>query len=335
MISKKDIFKYTGDVSQVFYAKQYTFGEGRAKGVRAVDVNNGNGLVFTVLADRAMDISLLSYKGVNFSYITKAGTVGPWYYDDKGLGWLKTFTAGFLTTCGLTQAGSPSESDGESLGQHGDISTVPAEEFCVETDLDSEVPEIRISGRMRTGRIFADNIWLKREVKVRYGENKIYIKDEVENRTGAKRPYMVLYHFNLGYPLLDEHTEFVTNSTYVRPRDEEAEKGVSWRTGFQKPENGFKEQVFYYDSKAEPGKTCYAGLRNSKLGMGMNIHIKPDQLPKIIQWKTAAYGDYAQGIEPANCYPEGREKQKEYGLEFIGPFETKTQEIYVEITEFL
>ena len=136
MMKKQDIYKYTGDIAQVFYAKQYTFSEGRAKGIKAVDVNNGSGLLFTVLADRAMDISLLSFKGVNFSYITSAGVSSPAYYDDKDLGWLKTFTAGFLTTCGLTQAGSPCESDGEALGQHGDISTVPAEEFCVETDLD-------------------------------------------------------------------------------------------------------------------------------------------------------------------------------------------------------
>lgn len=330
-ISLKDIYKYTGDISQVFGVKQYIFSEGRSRGMRGVDVNNGSGLMFTLLPDRAMDISLLSYKGVNFSYITKAGHVAPEYYDDKGLGWLKTFTAGFLTTCGLTQAGSPCESDGESLGQHGDISTVPAEEFCVETDLDAVVPEIRISGRLRTGRIFGDNIWIKREMLVRYGENKIYINDTVENRSGKKRPYMVLYHFNLGYPLLDEHSEFVTNAEYIRPRDSEAVKGENWRVGFQKPENGFKEQVFYYDSKAESGKTCYAGIHNKKLNMGVNIHVKPEQLPKIIQWKTAAYGDYAQGIEPANCYPEGREMQKKYGLEYIGPFETKTQEIYIEI----
>ena len=331
-ISKNDIFKYTGDVSQIFCAKQYEFTDGRARGMRGVDVNNGSGLIFTLLPDRAMDIGLLSFKGVNYSYITKAGLTTPQYYDDKGLGWLKTFTAGFLTTCGLTQAGSPCESDGEILGQHGDISTVPAEEFLVETDLGADIPEIRISGRLRIGRIFGDNIWLKREIKVKYGVNKIYLKDVIENRSGDKRPYMVLYHFNLGYPLLDEHTEFITNADYIRPRDEEAAKGESWRVGFKKPEAGFKEQVFYYDSKAETGKTCYAGLYNGQLGMGVNIHVKPEQLPKIIQWKTAAYGDYAQGIEPANCYPEGREKQKEYGLEFIGPFESKTQEIFIEIT---
>lgn len=330
-MNKDEIYKYTGDVSQVFSAKQYSFSDGKARGMRGVDINNGAGLSFTILPDRAMDISLLSYKGVNFSYMTKAGLSAPSYYDDIGLGWLKTFSAGFLTTCGLTQAGSPSESDGESLGQHGDISTVPAEEFCVSTNLDAEVPEINLTGKMRTGRLFGDSIWLKREIKVKYGENKIYIKDSVENRGGETRPYMVLYHFNLGYPLLDENSEFVTNTKYIRPRDEEAVKGESWRVGFKAPKAGFKEQVFYYDCIKNSKKTSYAGLFNAKLNMGVNIHVKADQLPKIIQWKNAGFGDYVMGIEPANCYPEGREKQKEYGLEFIKSMEIKTQDICIEI----
>ena len=65
--------------------------------------------------------------------------------------------------------------------------------------------------------------------------------------------------------------------------------------------------------------------------MGVNIHVKPEQLPNIIQWKNAGFGDYVMGIEPANCYPEGRSKQREYGIEEISPQETKLQEICIEI----
>lgn len=38
-MSKSDLFKYTGDLSQVFYAKRYRLCGGRADGVRAVDIN--------------------------------------------------------------------------------------------------------------------------------------------------------------------------------------------------------------------------------------------------------------------------------------------------------
>ena len=112
------------------------------------------------------------------------------------------------------------------------------------------------------------------------------------------------------------------------PRDAEAEKGISWRAGFQKPEAGFKEQVFYYEAS---GEKCHAGIYNKKLKTGVKIHINSEQLPNIIQWKNAGMGDYVMGIEPANCFPEGREKQKEYGLEYIDSMEKKTQDICIEV----
>lgn len=125
-MNKNDMYKYCGDLSQLFYAKKYRFTGGKADGMQAVDVNNSSGLLFTVLADRAMDIGLLSFRGVNFSYISKSGFVAPSFFDERGSESKKSFTAGFLTTCGLTQVGPPCESDGEQLGQHGTLSSLPA-----------------------------------------------------------------------------------------------------------------------------------------------------------------------------------------------------------------
>ena len=53
------------------------------------------------------DISRLRCRGVNLSYLSPCGYVGPAYYESEGAGWLKSFTAGFLTTCGLRVVGSP------------------------------------------------------------------------------------------------------------------------------------------------------------------------------------------------------------------------------------
>lgn len=331
MLSKHDIYKYTGDVSQVFFARKYTFSGGKADGMLAVDVNNGSGLTFTVLPDRAMDIAGLCYKGVNFSYITKAGYAHPAFFDDKGDGFKKTFIGGFLTTCGMTQAGAPCESDGEKLGLHGALSSLPAEDFCCDVDMDKDVPEIVLKGKMRYAYLFGYNLWLTREIRVRYGENRIYIKDAVENRDGNACPYMMLYHFNLGYPLLDENAVFQTSAQFVRPRDAEAQKGVNERAKFQRPELNYKEQVFYYKSAADESGKCFSGLYNEKLGTGVRIWTDPYQLPNVVQWKNPGQGDYVMGIEPSNCYPEGREKQKEYGLDYIPPFESRRQDIEIEV----
>ena len=91
--------------------------------MRATDINTGSGLQYTVLPDRAMDISLASYKGTNLVYLTCNGETNPAFYEQEGIGWLRTFAAGLFTTCGLTYLGSPCEDEGEQLGLHGRIST--------------------------------------------------------------------------------------------------------------------------------------------------------------------------------------------------------------------
>lgn len=330
-ITKKQLNQYTGDYSQLFSVKQYRFEGGRSDGMRGVDIDNGAGLTLTMLPDRAMDINKLSYKGVNYSYITKAGLVKPEYYDDKEAGWLKTFGAGFLTTCGLTQVGNFCLDGNEEVGLHGHISTTPAENFSAYVDYGKETPEISIKGYMRSGKLFGCNLWMNREIRILAGDNKIYIFDEVENRGGEKQPYMVLYHFNIGYPLLDEHAEFITSADFVAPRDEIASAGEKERKQFQRPQQGFAEQVFYYKQKNVENQWGFAGLYNDKLGRGVKIWTDANQLKNLIQWKNAGYGDYVMGIEPANCFVEGRVQQKEYGLEYIHPGEVKKQSIVIEL----
>lgn len=62
-----------------------------------------------------MDPAYLTYKGKNLSFITPAGVVHPSYYDNRGEEFLRSFTAGLLTTCGLTEIGNGGECDGEIL----------------------------------------------------------------------------------------------------------------------------------------------------------------------------------------------------------------------------
>lgn len=103
-ITAREIRKYVGDISQLFGVKDYRMSGGKAEGVRAVDIKNGSGLEYTVLPDRGLDIAYLSYKSTNISYISKTGIVAPQYFDKSGLSFLRSFYAGFLTTCGLTYA---------------------------------------------------------------------------------------------------------------------------------------------------------------------------------------------------------------------------------------
>ena len=98
---------YYGHESQLFGVEEVRLQGGKGDGMRLLQVRNGKGLEFTVSADRCADISRLIFRGENCGFFSANGYVAPAYYDDKEDGWLKNFTAGFLTTCGLLAVGSP------------------------------------------------------------------------------------------------------------------------------------------------------------------------------------------------------------------------------------
>lgn len=117
---------YIGHPSQLSGVEEYRLIGGKGDGMRLLQVRNGLGLEFTVSADRAADITRLTYEGVNYSYISPSGYVAPAYYDQQEFGFLKSFTCGFLTTCGLSNIGVPTEDESGKTGLHGTISHIPA-----------------------------------------------------------------------------------------------------------------------------------------------------------------------------------------------------------------
>jgi hypothetical protein len=331
---KRKMLRYVGELSQLFGIKEYTLSGGKAKGVKAFDLKNGSGLEFTVLADRCLDIAGLSFNTTNCSYLSKTGIVSPEYYNENGIGFLRNFFGGFLTTCGLRNVGSPCEDNGESFGLHGRISNTPAEEVCAATGWENGIPVMTLSGKMREARLFGENLVLHRKISCRYGENKIYIQNKVGNLGFRKEPLMLLFHFNLGYPLLDENAELITATAELKPRDSVAEKGTGNYSVFQEPTPGYSEQVFYHNLKTDNQKNTSVALINKKIGLGVALHFNKKQLFNFTQWKQMGEGEYVLGLEPCNCFVGGRaEARKNETLEYLDPGETRDFDLTVEFFE--
>ena len=79
---------YIGHDSQIRGVEELRLVGGKGDGMRLFQVRNGKGLEFTVSADRCADITRLSFKGDNYSFITFNGYVAPAYYDDLDIVWL-------------------------------------------------------------------------------------------------------------------------------------------------------------------------------------------------------------------------------------------------------
>ena len=92
---------YIGHETQISGVEEHRLVGGKGDGMRLYEATNGKGLELTLSPDRNGDITRLRYKGINMSYFSPCGYVAPAYYDKVGANWLQSFTAGFLTTCGL------------------------------------------------------------------------------------------------------------------------------------------------------------------------------------------------------------------------------------------
>lgn len=329
----KEQRRFIGDLAQLFNIKDYRFVGGRAEGVRATDVTNGSGLEFTIVADRCMDLSNVSFKGVNMSFISPCGVVAPTYYDNRGIEWLRSFTAGFLTTCGLTNAGGTCTDDGEELGLHGRISNTPAEEYSVFTQLEDGVPVVKIRGKMKEARLFGHKLMVTREYSCKYGEKSFKFTDTVENFGCSEAPFMLLYHFNLGYPLLDDKSQIIIPSSFTRPRDARTEEGMNDWNKAEMPIDNYAEMCFEHTMKSKDNKS-FAAIYNPTLKTGVSINFDTRVLNRFAQWKCMGTGEYVIGLEPSNCWVEGRDKERAAGtLKTIKAGETVKAQFSIEILD--
>ena len=187
-LTKEEFMKYVGDPSQVADARPCVLSEGKADGVRAIEVKTGGGLHFTVLPTRGMDIAWAEYNGKALSFISKTGVTHPAYFEKDGLSFLRGFFCGLVTTCGLTYFGAPCEDDGQSLGLHGRISNTPADGVCIEKYWDGDEYILKIRGQVRESSVFGENIVLIREIETKLGGKSLKITDKIQNQGFNQQP---------------------------------------------------------------------------------------------------------------------------------------------------
>jgi hypothetical protein len=313
-----------GRLDQVAGSTLLTESEGAARGMRRIAVRCGE-LAFDVHPDRALDIGAFSFRGVPMAWTSPSGLVAPWNRDSAPMGWLRAFPGGLVSTCGLDAFGSPSEDEGEEYPLHGRVGTLQADHVGHDGRwTDGGDYEIVVSGRVRQARLFGEHLELRRTIRCRLGTGELTIDDVVTNLGAGAQPHMVLYHVNLGWPLLDENATLHIPSTDVLPRDADARAGVhEWDT-FAPPTHPFPEQVFRHRLPDDTGEVR-AVLTNPRLGLSLTLAFDSAELPHLFQWKMLGSGTYVLGLEPANTpVIEGRAAARRAGaLPVLEPGESR------------
>lgn len=322
--SKSEIRAYVSDPMQIAGAIPSTLGDGKAEGVRRIDVHTGSGLRFAVLPGKSMDIPECSFRGKSVGYQSATGITAPGYYEEPGIRWLRSFNVGLLTTCGMTYAGPPTVDQGQELGLHGRVANAAAENVAITQEWQDDEYLISLRGTMREAQTMAENLTLTRTIQTAMGSNVIRLHDLIENRGFEQQPLMMLYHFNFGFPLLNEGAKIHGSILDTNPRDAEAEadRGVEECTTFCAPIQGYQEKVFFHKvGSGADGKTCVVLATNDTgdgTPLGVALRYSTDELPQFTEWKMMAKGWYILGLEPGTVNPVGRNVLREQGdLPFI------------------
>lgn len=320
---------YIGHEFQLFGVEEYTLNGGKKEGMKILHVKNGLDLDMTISLDRGGDISSLSLHGKNISYLTPNGYVSSKYYDDKGSGWIKSFTAGFLTTCGFNNVGTPSiDEDGEHP-LHGCVNQIPVDSYSYEVLED----EIVIKTILLDEYIFNRKLKRIRTIKISLKSNDFSIHDEIINRGDLLTPVMCLYHMNMGYPLLKEDSIIEIDSKEVIARDEHAKKGIDRWNKMEKPTPGYQEMCYYHKMKSDKG---LAKIYSPSENIGVIISYDSKSLTQFTEWKMMGVRDYVLGLEPGNVNADGYTVNKSKGLlTYLKPNEKLDYVINIKLVDNL
>lgn len=328
-----ELRKKSGDLNALAGIKDYVFNDGPAKGIRAFDLRNGKGLEVTIAADRGLDIPYLYFKGHNIGLLNKVGLRSPYLFQEEaGIGYLRQFFGGMMTTCGLTYAGAAEEDGGRVLGLHGPYSNTPAQEVSARVEYEGDDKVLVVSGMVRESDVFGPNVVLHRTLKLNTETNELKIHDIVENQGFSTSPLMLLYHINFGYPMLDDGAKTYFSTQEVTPRDAFAKEGLDKFDLMEEPGIERDEQCYFHTKHGEG--EAFAMIHNEKLGIAAMVRYDKERFPLLCEWKCMRAGDYALGLEPTTCGVLSRAEARRNGsLCYIEPGECREFNVTIELTD--
>jgi hypothetical protein len=154
---------------------------------------------------------------------------------------------------------------------------------------------------------------LRRTIWQSLAEPDIGLSDHITNISDKPAPLMLLYHLNLGFPLIQEGSQLYVNAEKVYPRDAAAKAGYDTWARYDAPTVGYPEQVFFHHLKTNIHGFAQVLLVNEEGDFGLVLSWDTNNLPYFTQWKNTRQGIYVCGLEPGNCIPEGQNAARKNG----------------------
>lgn len=284
---------------QLAEIQQITATNGPASGARYLVGRTVSGLRFKIAMDRGFDLEELEYQGAHLGWVGPAGSVGQQVStpdQEGGTGLLRAFT-GFMLTCGYDYFGPARQGPADHFGYvlrekqhyplHGRASFLPADLQIAHVDwLHANGPTIVLQAEMRQVGMFGEALINRRRIEISIGTPKVTVEDIVTNAGLTEAPHQILYHLNLGYPLIGTGTQ-------ISGLPEIAEMPSK----VPEPTEGETEKFRFV-----PRADCAEKIAiTNATGTTLSIHPASPSFKHIGQWWNNYPGMGCVGIEPASA----------------------------------
>jgi hypothetical protein len=309
-----------GSPAQLVRVDRAELTDGPAAGSPILIVRNPQGVSFEVLLDRAMDIGWADALGLPLAWSSPRGRVASTRNEPSGIGWVRTFGGGLLTTCGLVSTGMPSKINGSWYGLHGRIGHIPAENVTWRFKSDESGPLIEITGEVIEAALGEPPLRLTRVIRAWCQRPVLEVEDVVTNDGFVDAGHMFRHHINLGYPLVDEGSSVSTDAAAFACRGGNVAQPLP-AMRMAAADKAMDESVTY----ARSGPTGSLTVKAPQRGVAMTIEWTTTTFPLLLAWRDASPGINVLGIEPSTSRDDGRAEATRTGeLITLAPGETRT-----------
>ncbi len=315
--TKEQLLGKVGHLHQVGGVELLTAADGPARAVRLLEFRTGTGFNFKVAVDRGMDVGSCEYRGHSLAWLPPTGMPGPWFFGEQDdFGWLRTAMGGLLNTCGLTHIGNPQEVDvsyfnfaarlKQRYGVHDRIAMCPGRLLGYGESWQGDRCKLEAVAEVTQAQVYGENLRLRRTYSAWLGESRFFIHDEVENLGFTPTVHMLLYHLNLGFPLVDAGAQVLAPlSAGQAPVLLAGPAGLDTLTASRvmpAPRSPFELQVFEHtlipDSEGKVTLLVYNPLLNEGAGLGVYVVYDQSEFPCFLQSNLLGRGTYGLSLEP-------------------------------------
>jgi len=346
--SRPNLLRRVGHLSQVGGVEVLAFAEGFARGVRFVDFRTGTGFRFAPIVDRGFDVGLCEYKGIPIAWTSPNRLPGPWYYEGTGdpEAWLRVGLGGLFNTGGLVTIGNPqtvptdqyrfTQRPSDEYGIHDRLAVTPASRMSYGEDWQDDRCVLWAGAEIREQIAYGENLTLTRRYTSELGASSFQLHDVVTNEGFFPSPHQMLYHFNVGFPVVSPSAELIASlDGEVTPMSfsEDAPASVDRYRQFSDPEPDYGHEAYVVPMAAAEDAKVSVAIVNRQLdartgGLGVYLRYDRRQLPTYIAWRMMAEGLYVVGMEPASTPFGSRDALLEAGFPvMLAPGETRTYDL--------